>query len=65
MYIDNLTIAGILVVIPFALLPLLFGREILRVEEDDDAQILSPRTNREKSGKDDQDLDCGLGPSAC
>jgi hypothetical protein len=35
MYVDNLTIAGILVVSFYALLPLLFGREFLRVEDEE------------------------------
>lgn len=34
MYFDNLTIAGILMVAPYALLPLLFGRELVRVADD-------------------------------
>jgi hypothetical protein len=35
MYIDNLTIAGVLIVSAYALLPLLFGREFFRVEDDE------------------------------
>lgn len=38
MYFDNLTIAGILVVALYGLLPLLFGREIIRVEADSETQ---------------------------
>ena len=34
MYFDNLTMAGLLTVALYALLPLLFGREMLRVEEE-------------------------------
>jgi predicted histidine transporter YuiF (NhaC family) len=34
MFFDNLSMAGLLVVMPYALLPLLFGREFLRVMED-------------------------------
>lgn len=34
MYFDNLTIAGIVAVSLYALLPVLFGKEILRVEDD-------------------------------
>jgi hypothetical protein len=34
MFFDNLTIAGLVAVSFYALLPLLFGKEILRVEED-------------------------------
>jgi hypothetical protein len=33
MYFDNLTIAGLLALVPYALLPLLFGRETIRVQE--------------------------------
>ena len=33
MYFDNLTIAGILMLAPYALLPVLFGRELIRVDE--------------------------------
>ena len=40
MYFDNLTIAGILMVAPYALLPLLFGREMLRIADD---QLERPR----------------------
>jgi hypothetical protein len=36
MYFDNLTLAGIAVVAVYALLPFVFGREMLRVEEDGD-----------------------------
>jgi hypothetical protein len=45
MFIDNLSMAGLLVVMPYALLPLLFGREFLRVTEDgvdSAAQALRP-----------------------
>lgn len=35
MFLDNLTIAGLLAAGFFALLPLLFGRESLKVEDDD------------------------------
>ena len=35
MYIDNLTIAGILAASIYGLLPMLFGREFLRVEDDE------------------------------
>ncbi|WP_295883925.1 hypothetical protein [uncultured Thiohalocapsa sp.] len=35
MYFDNLTIAGMLVAGAYALLPVLFGRELWRVREDD------------------------------
>ena len=43
MYFDNLTIAGILVVALYGLLPLLFGREIIRVEEDSGEARPTPR----------------------
>jgi hypothetical protein len=33
MYVDNLTIAGVLAASLYAFLPLLFGRETLRIEE--------------------------------
>jgi hypothetical protein len=33
MYFDNLTIAGLIALVPYALLPLLFGRETVRVQE--------------------------------
>jgi len=45
MYFDNLTIAGIAAASLYALLPLLFGRETLRVKEDRDA--LANRYTRE------------------
>jgi hypothetical protein len=34
MYIDQLTIAGMLTVGLYALLPLLFGREVIRVDDE-------------------------------
>jgi hypothetical protein len=34
MFFDNLSMAGLCVVIPYSLLPLLFGHEFLRVTED-------------------------------
>ncbi len=34
MYFDNLTIAGLIALVPYALLPLLFGRETVRVQRD-------------------------------
>ena len=37
MYFDNLTLAGILMVVPYALLPLLFGSELLRFSEDQES----------------------------
>ena len=36
MYIDNLTIAGVVVASLYGLLPLFFGRKLLRVDEDDE-----------------------------
>ena len=36
MYFDNLSLAGIAVVAVYGLLPFVFGREMLRVEEDGD-----------------------------
>ena len=34
MVFDTLTIVGLLMVVPYAFLPLLFGRELIRVVED-------------------------------
>jgi len=34
MFFDMLTIIGLLAIVPYAFLPLLFGRELIRVEED-------------------------------
>jgi hypothetical protein len=36
MYFDNLTIAGLLALVPYVLLPLLFGRETVRVQETEE-----------------------------
>lgn len=42
MYFDNLTLAGIAAVTVYGLLPFLFGREMLRVEEDgDDPKVVA------------------------
>jgi hypothetical protein len=49
MYFDNLTIAGLLVVSLYGLLPLLFRGEILRVEGDD---ALDRANVREKPPRD-------------
>lgn len=48
MYLDNLTLAGITVVALYGLLPFLFGRETLRVEEDDDDRRLAARTEQHR-----------------
>jgi hypothetical protein len=44
MYFDNLTIVGLTVASVMALLPLFFGKEMIRVQEDDTrASVPSPR----------------------
>jgi len=48
MYFDNLSLAGIAVVALYGLLPLLFGRETLRVEEDDAETPSRPVTQTDR-----------------
>jgi hypothetical protein len=43
MYFDNLTIAGLVTAGLYLLLPLLFGRELVRVEEESDPSSRSER----------------------
>lgn len=50
MYFDNLTIAGTLAVSLYALLPLLFGKEFLRVHEDDESVALATPAASEPVG---------------
>jgi hypothetical protein len=64
MYIDNLTIAGILVVASYGLVPLLFRRELLRVTEDL-PESGRPRTEAPGGyGPETQVVDCGR-PEPC
>ena len=62
MFFDNLTIAGIAVIACFAILPLLFGKEFLRVEEADSEP--GPGAARENAaadpceGRRDAELPC-------
>ena len=62
MYIDNLTIAGLAVALVTALLPLLFGREALRVREDETTDAA-----REAADASDLalDMDCDAQPEPC
>lgn len=46
MYFDNLTLAGLAVAGLYLLLPLLFGRELLRVEEAETAGDTPARPTR-------------------
>ena len=62
MYFDNLTLAGILMTVPYALLPLLFGQEILRVREDRSSGESS--VVDEWNGRDLQTGGCGH-PEPC
>jgi hypothetical protein len=59
MYIDNLTIAGLAVALVTALLPLLFGREALRVREDETTSVESEGTDLAIN------VDCGAEPEPC
>jgi hypothetical protein len=63
MYFDTLTIAGILMVAPYALLPFLFGRELLRVA-DDQSECLKLETHSAKtiSRQANADECCDLEP---
>jgi len=46
MYIDNLTLVGIAVASTYLLMPLLFRREILVVEQDANPSVPEPRGRR-------------------
>lgn len=43
MFFDNLTVAGLLMAVPYTLLPLLFGREFLRVADEGSDQRATAR----------------------
>jgi hypothetical protein len=43
MFFDNLTVAGLFMATPYALLPWLFRREFVRVADDDCNQLLTTR----------------------
>ena len=44
MYFDNLTIAGLVALVPYALLPLLFGRETVSVQETEEGSEIPDPT---------------------
>jgi hypothetical protein len=62
MYFDNLTIAGITVATVTALLPLLFGREALRVAEEPGSD---GRADRPGSARPSADIDCAAQAELC
>ena len=65
MYFDNLTIAGIAVALMTALLPLLFGKEALRVVEDEATATDPYRGHRFANTDLTADADCGAQPEPC
>jgi hypothetical protein len=65
MYIDNLTIAGLAVASVTAMLPFLFGREMIRVQEDDaSATAPSPRQSN-ASESVPSEIECATASEAC
>jgi hypothetical protein len=64
MYLDNLTFAGLAIASVTALLPLFFGREMIRVQEDDtSAFATSPRQSDARETP--SEIDCATAPEAC
>jgi hypothetical protein len=65
MYFDSLTIAGLAVASVTAILPLLFGREMIRVQEDGTtATTPSPRQTGDWETVPTE-IDCVTAPEAC
>ena len=65
MYFDNLTIAGLAVASLTALLPLVFGRETLRVREDDTTASAPSSQRSDAIGSIPPDIDCAAAPEGC
>ena len=65
MYFDNLTIAGIFVVSLYGLLPLLFGGEILRVNERDANTRRRAPDRPTRSANESRVRDCPEQPEPC
>ena len=65
MFFDNLTIAGLVVATVTAMLPFFFGKEMIRVQEDDkSASIPSPRQS-DLGETVLSEFDCATAPEAC
>lgn len=65
MYFDNVTIAGLAVAFLTALLPLLFGKEALRVQEDDPSTAQPETRERAESPRLVANIDRGVHPEPC
>jgi hypothetical protein len=65
MYFDNITIVGLAVAFLTALLPLLFGKEALRVREDDTPTPEGAARERVSSPRRVADIDCSVNPEPC
>ena len=65
MYIDNMTIIGLVVAFVTALLPLLFGKEALRVREGDTSTAQSATRERVARPQRVADIDCDAHPEPC
>lgn len=63
MVFDTLTIIGLLMVVPYTLLPLLFGRELTRVVEDS-ADDTSSQAVRSPDGRRCRPLTEGAEPTS-
>jgi hypothetical protein len=66
MYIDNLTIAGLAVASITAMLPFIFGREMIRVQEDG-TSATTPSSPRQTDDLEavPSEIDCVTAPEAC
>jgi len=65
MYFDNLTIAGVAVASVTALLPLLFGKEALRVREEDTSSPSPHRPEPTRNASVAPDAGCDAQPEPC
>ena len=65
MFFDNLTIAGLVVATVTALLPLFFGRELIRVQTDVTNTPAPPPRESDASETVLSEIDCATAAEAC
>ena len=65
MYFDNLTIAGLAIASVTALLPLFFGREMIRVHEDGTSASAPSSSQSAASETVPGEMDCATATETC
>ena len=65
MYFDNLTIAGLVAATLTALIPFLFGREMIRVREDEMSGSTNAPSHSEAGETVVNEIDCATAPETC